>query len=181
MAAALPGAGSKGCSYGCMGYGSCVAACPFDAIHVVDGIAVVDREACKACGKCVAACPKHLIELIPEPAECRVECSSQDKGKDVMAVCTVGCIGCGICAKQCPKQAITVENNIAHIDYEKCISCGICAAKCPKGIITMNAKAHKIKEIDAKKKAEAAAKAKEAAAAKAAAAQAAAAEQKPEA
>ena len=98
-----------------------------------------------------------------------------------MAVCTVGCIGCGICAKQCPKQAITVENNIAHIDYEKCISCGICAAKCPKGIITMNAKAHKIKEIDAKKKAEAAAKAKEAAAAKAAAAQAAAAEQKPEA
>ena len=181
MAAALPGAGSKGCSYGCMGYGSCVAACPFDAIHVVDGIAVVDREACKACGKCVAACPKHLIELIPEPAECRVECSSQDKGKDVMAVCTVGCIGCGICAKQCPKQAITVENNIAHIDYETCISCGICAAKCPKGIITMNAKAHKIKEIDAKKKAEAAAKAKEAAAAKAAAAQAAAVEQKPEA
>ena len=38
MAAALPGAGSKGCSYGCMGYGSCVVACPFDAIHVVDGI-----------------------------------------------------------------------------------------------------------------------------------------------
>ena len=61
----------KDVPYGCMGYGSCVAACPFDAIHVVDGIAVVDREACKACGKCVAACPKHLIELIPEPAECR--------------------------------------------------------------------------------------------------------------
>ena len=36
----------------------CVKACPFDAIHIVDGVAVVDKEECKACGKCIAACPK---------------------------------------------------------------------------------------------------------------------------
>ena len=30
-------------NYGCLGYGSCVKACPFDAIHIVDGIAQVDR------------------------------------------------------------------------------------------------------------------------------------------
>ena len=65
MASQMQDAGAKGCSYGCLGYGSCVEACPFDAIHIVDGIAVVDKEACKACGKCVEACPKHLIELIP--------------------------------------------------------------------------------------------------------------------
>ena len=53
------------------------------------------------------------------------------------AVCSVGCIGCGICEKQCPKQAITVVDNVAHIDYEKCTSCGICAAKCPKKCITI--------------------------------------------
>ncbi len=53
----------KSCNYGCLGFGNCVKACPFDAIHVVDGVAVVDKEVCKACGKCVAACPKHLIEL----------------------------------------------------------------------------------------------------------------------
>ena len=169
MAAAMAGGGPKGCSYGCLGYGSCVAACPFDAIHVVEGVAVVDEEACKACGKCIAACPKNLIELVPATSECRVECNSKDKGKDVNAVCSVGCIGCGICEKQCPKQAITVVDNVAHIDYEKCTSCGICAAKCPKKCITINAKAKKIMEVDAKKKAEAAAKAKEAAAAKAAA------------
>ena len=29
-----PNGGPKGCTYGCMGYGSCVKACPFDAIHV---------------------------------------------------------------------------------------------------------------------------------------------------
>ena len=47
--------GPKSCAYGCLGYGTCVKACPFDAIHIVDGVAVVDKEACKACGKCVAA------------------------------------------------------------------------------------------------------------------------------
>ena len=31
-----PNGGPKGCTYGCMGYGSCVKACPFDAIHVQD-------------------------------------------------------------------------------------------------------------------------------------------------
>ena len=35
----VPGAGEKACAYGCMGYGSCVRACAFDAIHVVDGVA----------------------------------------------------------------------------------------------------------------------------------------------
>ena len=69
MAVFTPGGGPKSCNYGCMGYGSCVKACPFDAIHVVDGVAVVDKEACKACGKCVAACPKHLSELMPYDAK----------------------------------------------------------------------------------------------------------------
>ena len=61
MASQMQDGGAKGCAYGCLGYGSCVDACPFDAIHIVDGIAVVDKEECKACGKCVDACPKHLI------------------------------------------------------------------------------------------------------------------------
>ena len=34
--------GPKACVYGCIGEGTCVAACPFDAIHIVDGVAVVD-------------------------------------------------------------------------------------------------------------------------------------------
>ena len=34
-----PGAGPKACSYGCMGFGSCVKACQFGAIEVIDGIA----------------------------------------------------------------------------------------------------------------------------------------------
>ncbi len=132
----VPGGGPKSCNYGCMGYGSCVRACPFDAIHVVDGIAVVDKEACKACSKCIAACPKNLIELVPYTAKYLVECNSKDKGKDVMKACSTGCIACRLCEKNCPKDAVHVEDNIARIDQEKCVGCGICAQKCPKKIIT---------------------------------------------
>ncbi len=120
----VPNGGSKACTYGCMGYGSCVKACPFDAIHIVNGIAVVDKGKCKACGKCVAVCPRHLIEIIPYKSNYTVNCSSNDKGKDVMSACSVGCIGCMLCTKQCEFGAITVENNIAHIDYSKCTGCG---------------------------------------------------------
>lgn len=127
--------GPKTCNYGCLGEGTCVAACPFDAIHIVDGIAVVDKEACKACGKCVAACPKRLIELVPYEQKHLVQCSSRDKGKDVMKACSVGCIGCKMCERVCEFDAVKVTDNIAHIDPEKCTGCGACAQKCPKKII----------------------------------------------
>ena len=62
VVALVPGGGPKACSYGCLGFGSCVSACTFDAIHIVNGISVVDKEACKACGACIKACPRHLID-----------------------------------------------------------------------------------------------------------------------
>lgn len=61
IADAVPGGGSKGCNYGYLGSGSCVKTCQFDAIHVVNGVAVVDKEKCVACGKCAAKCPAHVI------------------------------------------------------------------------------------------------------------------------
>lgn len=132
MLSFVPNGGPKSCNWGCLGYGSCVKACPFDAIRVVNGVAVVDKEACKSCGKCVAACPKNLIELIPYDAKYLVACSSQDKGPVTMKECSVGCIGCTLCAKNCPNDAVKIENFLSTIDQEKCEGCGICMEKCPK-------------------------------------------------
>ncbi|MBR4719217.1 MAG: RnfABCDGE type electron transport complex subunit B [Lachnospiraceae bacterium] len=136
MASFVPAQGPKSCDFGCMGFGTCVDVCEFDAINIIDGIAVIDKEKCKACGKCIAACPKQLIELIPYKARYVVECMNKDKGPLVMKVCKTGCIGCSLCAKECPKEAITVEDSLAHIDQEKCAGCGLCAKKCPKNAIT---------------------------------------------
>lgn len=131
----VPDGGPKSCNSGCLGYGSCVKVCPFDAIRVVNGVAVVDREACKACGKCVAVCPKKLISLVPYEAKFAVACSSKDKGPVTMKACQSGCIGCGICVKNCPGQAVAVADFNATIDQEKCTGCGTCAEKCPKKAI----------------------------------------------
>lgn len=135
--ALIPGHGEKECIYGCMGYGSCVRACKFDAIHIVNGVALVDREKCVGCGACVRVCPNNLIVIRPYESKYAVACSSRDKGKEVKEKCTTGCIGCGLCVKQCEEGAIVLENNIARIDTEKCVGCGKCASKCPQKIIVM--------------------------------------------
>ncbi len=129
------GGGQKACPTGCLGYGNCVNVCKFDAIHVINGVAVVDEEKCTACGMCVKTCPKKIIELVTKDSMVSVICSNKRTGKEVNAVCSVGCIGCGICEKNCPFEAISVEDNLARVDYDKCKSCGICANKCPKKAI----------------------------------------------
>ncbi len=132
MLSFVPNGGPKSCNYGCLGYGSCVKACQFDAIHVINGVAVVDKEKCKACGQCVAACPKKLISLVPYDAPYLVACSSKDKGPVAMKACDAACIGCGLCQRNCPAEAVKVENFNATIDPEKCTGCGTCMEKCPK-------------------------------------------------
>lgn len=133
--AVLSGISVWECDYGCLGFGSCVSACAMDAIHVENGVAVVDRDKCVGCGQCVKACPKGLIEMIREDKKVAVRCSNKDKGAAVKKVCTAGCIGCKLCMKQCENDAVVVQGNVAHIDYDKCIGCEKCAEKCPSKII----------------------------------------------
>lgn len=127
--------GMNACPYGCMGLGDCAAACEFDAIHVCDGVAVVNRDECVACGACAAACPNNLIRISPAKNLVIVQCNNKAKGAEAMKACKNACIGCGKCAKVCKFEAITVENNLAFIDPEKCKNCGLCAKECPTGAI----------------------------------------------
>ena len=63
-AAALLNGGAKECPIGCLGLGTCVKACPFDALSMgPDNLPVVDAELCTGCGTCERICPKHIITL----------------------------------------------------------------------------------------------------------------------
>lgn len=127
--------GRKACYTGCIGMGECADNCAFDAIKIIEGVAVVNKEKCVACGACILRCPKKIIKRIPESAKYYVACANTDKGKDVRNVCKNGCIACSICAKICPENAILMVNNLPVIDYAKCVSCGKCAEKCPSKCI----------------------------------------------
>ena len=49
------------CGIGCIGCHLCERLCEFDAIHVVENLAVIDYERCVSCGQCAAVCPRRLI------------------------------------------------------------------------------------------------------------------------
>ncbi len=134
-ASKIGGNGPLACKFGCLGFGNCVKACKYGAIRIVDGIAKVDKEKCVGCMSCAAACPRNLIVSVDYDQQVVIACASQAKGAVTVRGCSKGCIGCGLCTKICPHEAITVENNLAVIDYSKCTSCGLCAAVCPKKLI----------------------------------------------
>jgi len=49
----------------CNGCDVCVLSCPYDAISIVDKLAVIDDEACARCGLCVTRCRRGAIEWAP--------------------------------------------------------------------------------------------------------------------
>src|SRR5512143_529016 len=135
-AAVLVSGGDKTCQYGCLGYGTCSRACPFGAIKMSKyNLPVIDREKCTACGVCVSACPKTIIHLTPAAKMVHIRCSSHDKGPVVKKACELGCIACGLCVKGCPEKAISMDNFLAKIDYEKCTHCETCVLLCPQRTI----------------------------------------------
>ena len=132
--------GNTDCKYGCLGMGDCVSVCNFGAISIdnTTGLPVVDQDKCTACGACVKACPKFVIELRlkgPKNRRIFVSCINKDKGGVARKACTAACIGCGKCAKVCPFDAITVQDNLAYIDFNKCRLCTKCVSECPTGAI----------------------------------------------
>lgn len=136
-ASVLAGGGDKSCVYGCLGYGTCASACPFDAIHMSgDNLPLVDVGKCTGCRKCEKACPKKVIEVLPAGKAVLVACHSRDKGGVVRKNCEIGCIACGKCVKVCPFDAPSVENSLSRIDIEKCRVCGLCVGVCPTGAIS---------------------------------------------
>ncbi len=63
-AAVLLADGPKECPVGCIGLGSCVKSCPFDALEIgPDNLPVVNEVKCTGCGTCVRTCPMDIMKL----------------------------------------------------------------------------------------------------------------------
>jgi len=57
--------GNKECPFSCLGLGSCVKVCQFDAIKMgSNGVPVVNMDKCRACGKCMEVCPRGAIYVL---------------------------------------------------------------------------------------------------------------------
>ena len=133
VAATLINDGNRACSYACLGLGTCVRACKFDAIRIDehDLIAVVDPEKCVSCGACVKACPKKVLDMQPVTLPVRLLCRAAEEGHLVSDNCKIGCIGCELCKEACKFGAITMVNHLPVIDQAKCTGCMMCAEVCP--------------------------------------------------
>ncbi len=113
--------GIQACTYGCLGFGDCVWACDYDAIHVVDGLATVDYDKCVGCGACARVCPRNIISMTPFKSQrvLAIVCSNLDFGKDVKAVCKVGCIGCRACTRISDLFTMDQKGALPRIDYDR--------------------------------------------------------------
>ncbi len=129
-------AGEGGCPFGCLGLGNCVKVCSFDAIQInpETNLPVVNEGKCTSCGACVKTCPRNIIEIRDAGVKNRkvfVSCVNKEKGAEAKKNCNVACIACLKCQKICPFEAITIENNLAYIDFKKCKLCRKCVTECP--------------------------------------------------
>lgn len=149
----LGGGSCKSCQYACEGCGTCVNVCEYDAIHIVNGVAVVDEEKCTACQKCIKVCPKNIIHLTPYGAKAFVQCSSYDFGKNVKDNCKVGCIGCSLCTKLAPNE-FEMDGKLAKVKYSDSFDIEAAkkaALKCPSKCIIITDDNSKPGQIEEKK------------------------------
>ncbi len=152
-AAVVAGGGGKACVWGCLGLGDCAKACTFDAIYMNrNALPVVIEDKCVACNDCVVACPLNLFSLQPISHKLWVACKSLAEGDEALEDCEVACTACGRCVMDAPPGLISIQNNLAVIDYSKNhLATRVPIERCPTGAIVWLEGGKVIKGAAAKK------------------------------
>lgn len=82
-----------------------------------NGLPVVIPELCTACDDCVQACPKDLFVLMPMQQKLIVQCANLLHGKAAEDLCEVACNACNKCVVDAEPGVITMQDNLAVINY----------------------------------------------------------------
>lgn len=95
---------------------NCENACPRDAIHVINGKAVIEKDKCIECGLCVGACQFGAILKIQRPCEraCQVNAISSVEDRHA-SIDPKLCVGCGQCTISCPFGAISYKSELLPV------------------------------------------------------------------
>jgi Na+-translocating ferredoxin:NAD+ oxidoreductase RNF subunit RnfB len=136
-AAAVAGGGGKSCAWGCLGLGDCADVCDFDAITMDShGLPIVDGAKCTACGDCIDICPKNLFSLQVMSHKLWMACRNESDPDTAEAACEVACTACGRCVVDGAEGLLSLQRNLAVIDYSKNESANRKAIeRCPTGAI----------------------------------------------
>lgn len=130
--------GLQSCTYGCIGFGDCSSVCPYSAIIIRNGLAVINYDKCVGCGACAKACPRGILSMVPFKSDqiYVVACSNRDAAKEVRSACQIGCIGCSLCTKA--SNSFYMEGKVARLkysEYDKKDDLSAAAEKCPRKCI----------------------------------------------